>query len=211
MNKVYQNGIIDLLRHGSINAIPGLYGHTDIDVTETGWQQMQQSVFIDLQYHQVISSPLSRCYRFAEDYCQRHLVQLKTNPLLEEMNFGTWDGLTFEQLQQSHDGVQLQKFWDNPIDFPPPGGESLADFHDRVIRAWNELLIQSKGMQTLVVTHAGVIKMIMAHLLCINWQSGEYHQRLRIDYGSMTRIQICYDEDNIYPQIRFIGRSSPAM
>ena len=209
MNSSYQSAIIDLLRHGTIAGDPGLYGHTDIALSESGWRQMQQSVSIDLQYQQVLSSPLQRCLRFAKDYCRRHALQLTTDPMLQEMNFGTWDGHTFDQLQPRW--PELEKFWETPAEVTPPEGESLLGFKNRVEQAWQTLLQQCRGTQTLVVTHAGVIRMILAQLLSVDWQSADYYQRLRIDYGSITRIQILYTEDGIYPQIRFIGRPSPAI
>ncbi|TXH63834.1 MAG: histidine phosphatase [Tolumonas sp.] len=209
MNTHYQRAIIDLLRHGTIAGDPGLYGHTDIPVSESGWQQMQQSVNVDLQYQQVVSSPLQRCLRFAKDYSRRHTLQLHTEPLLQEMNFGEWDGRTFDQLQDRW--AELEAFWQTPALITPPGGESLAVFKERVNQGWLQLLQQCRGSQTLVVTHAGVIRMILGQLLCVDWQSAAYYQQLRIDYGSITRIQILYNEDKIYPQIRFIGRPSPAI
>lgn len=209
MNNPYHSATIDLLRHGSIAGNPGLYGHTDIPLSESGWQQMQQSVNVDLQYQQTICSPLQRCHRFAKDYSKKHSLDLKIEPLLQEMNFGIWDGHTFDQLQ--HCWPDLEQFWQAPAEITPPDGESLLVFHDRIALAWKMLLQQCRGTQSLVVTHAGVIRMILAQLLCVDWQAADYYQRLRIDYGSITRIQVLYTEDGIYPQIRFIGRSSPAI
>lgn len=209
MNSSYQSAIIDLLRHGTVAGEPGLYGHTDIALNESGLRQMQQSVSVDLQYQQVISSPLQRCHRFAKDYSQRHSLQLNTDHLLQEMNFGDWDGHSFDELQ--HCWPALENFWKTPAEVTPPEGESLLAFKTRVEQAWQTLLQQCRGTHTLIVTHAGVIRMILAQLLSVDWQSADYYQRLRIDYGSITRIQILYTEDGIYPQIRFIGRPSPAI
>lgn len=209
MNNGYQSATIDLLRHGTIAGDAGLYGHTDIPVTESGRLQMQQSVNIDLQYQQVISSPLQRCLHFAKDYSQRQTLNLKVEPLLQEMNFGVWDGQTFDQLQSCW--ADLERFWQSPATVIPPNGESLTAFHARVTQFWPQLLQQCRGTQSLVVTHGGVIRMILAQLLFVDWQSADYYQRLRIDYGSITRIHVLYTEDGIYPQIRFIGRPSPAI
>ena len=209
MNNVYQSATIDLLRHGTVAGDAGLYGHTDIPVTESGRLQMQQSVNVDLQYQQVISSPLQRCLRFAKEYSTRQALSLKVEPLLQEMNFGVWDGQTFDQLQSCW--TDLEQFWQSPATVTPPNGESLPAFHERVTQFWPQLLQQCRGTQSLVVTHAGVIRMILAQLLCVDWQSADYYQRLRIDYGSITRIQVLYTDDGIYPQIRFIGRPSPAI
>jgi len=207
MNNVYQNATIDLMRHGAVIGDTGLYGRTDIALSEQGWLQMQQSVNIDLQYQKVVSSPLQRCLRFAEAYSSKDNLNLTTEPLLQEMNFGLWDGYSFDQLQ--HCWADLEKFWQNPLKVTPPEGEALSEFHQRTMQAWDELLQLCRGSQALIVTHAGVIRMILAQLLHVDWTSAEYYQRMRIDYGSITRIQVLYTENNIYPQIRFIGRPSP--
>ncbi|WP_024870845.1 alpha-ribazole phosphatase family protein [Tolumonas lignilytica] len=209
MNSPYQSAIIDLLRHGSVAGDAGLYGHNDIALSEVGWQQMQQSVNVDLQYQQIFSSPLQRCQLFAQDYSQRHSIHLTIAPELKEMNFGSWDGLSFEQLQ--HCWADLEQFWKKPAEITPPNGESLMHFKNRITQQWEALLQQCKGSQTLVVTHAGVIRMILAQLLCVDWKSADYYQHMRIDYGSITRIQVLYTAEGIYPQIRFIGRPSPTI
>jgi alpha-ribazole phosphatase len=209
MSHSYQNAAIDLMRHGAVTGDAGLYGRTDIALSESGWQQMQQAVNIDLQYQQIISSPLQRCRFFAEAYSEKHNLNLHIEPLLQEMNFGLWDGHSFDQLQ--HCWIDLEKFWQNPVQVIPPDGEALVDFYARTRAAWNGLLQICRGTQTLVVAHAGVIRMILAQLLHVDWQSAEFYQRLRIDYGSITRIHVLYTEDNVYPQIRFIGRPSPVI
>lgn len=209
MNSTYQSATIDLLRHGAVAGEAGLYGHTDIPVSESGWQQMQQAVNIDLQYQQIISSPLQRCLRFAKDYSNRQSLSLKIEPLIQEMNFGLWDGKTFDQLQPCW--AELEQFWQSPSIVTPPDGESLSAFRERMTQIWPMLLKQCRGTQSLIVTHAGVIRMILAQLLSVDWKSADYYQHLRIDYGSITRIHVLYNEDKIYPQIRFIGRPSPAI
>lgn len=208
MNSVYQNAVIDLLRHGEVAGEKGLYGFADVAVSERGWQQMQLATNIDLQYQQVISSPLQRCLRFAKEFCRRRDLNLSIHSELKEMNFGLWDGLSFDQL--APEWSQLEAFWASPFDVTPPQGEPLATFHDRVGIAWQKLLLDCKNTHTLVVCHAGVIRMILAELLHVDWKAADFYQRLRIDYGSVTRIQVLYAPDGqSFPQIRFIGRPNP--
>lgn len=208
MSSGYQNALIDLMRHGAIAGEPGLYGWHDVPVNETGRLQMRQSTGIDLQYQQVYSSPLQRCHEFAREYCTRHNLLLQTHQALKEMNFGNWDGKTFPELQEQWS--QLEAFWANPANVTPPNGEALEVFRARINAVWAEIIEASRNTHTLVVTHAGVIRMILGELLHVDWRSPDFYQRLRIDYGSVTRISILYAPDGeIYPQIRFIGRPSP--
>ena len=207
MSSRYQNAMIDLLRHGAVDGEPGLYGWNDIPVSEIGRQQMLQSTAVDLQYQQVFSSPLQRCHYFAREFCTRHRLPLQTLPDLKEMHFGDWDGKTFAELNSQWDA--LENFWQKPAEITPPNGESLSDFRDRIAQVWRDIVFSSQNTHTLVVAHAGVIRMILGDLLHVDWTSPDFYQRLRIDYGSVTRINILYSDDGeIYPQIRFIGRPS---
>ena len=47
-------------------------------------------------------------------------------PLLREINFGQWEGLTFDQIEAAW-GEELSIWLDDPFHKSAPGGEILAD------------------------------------------------------------------------------------
>ena len=59
-------------------------------------------------------------------------------PHLSEMDFGAWDGVPFDDLES--DWPRLEQFWHRPFDVPPPGGETLAAFHQRITQAWQRVI-----------------------------------------------------------------------
>lgn len=186
--------IIDLVRHGKPDGAAALYGRTDIALSSLGWQQLQQTCQV-LAPSLVLTSPLRRCADFATDWAQQRQLPCRRVPLLQEFDFGEWDGIPFDTLlgeyRADDPGWQLlEAFGRTPATHTPPGSESLQDFHDRVVMGWQQLLAECAGEQVLLVCHAGVIRMILAHLLPVDWRDGRWFSALNIDYGSRTRIRM---------------------
>jgi alpha-ribazole phosphatase len=158
---------IDLLRHGETQGGSRFRGRSDDPLTATGWEQMWAAVD---QPHQegdwdaIIASPLARCADFARALSRRQDIPLTLDPRLAELDFGDWEGQTAADLLTT-DAEALGRFWADPLAHPPPGGEPLLVFQARVLAAWNELLRQDRGDRTLVVSHGGVIRIILCQVL----------------------------------------------
>jgi alpha-ribazole phosphatase len=183
--------IIDLLRHGEVEGKACFRGHTDEPLSKTGWQQMIEALD-KYQPENIICSPLKRCADFAQQLSEQHNTVAKKITDFKEINFGDWDGLTAEQIQKTHQ-QELNSFWTNPVENTPPNGESLIDFQKRIISAWEGLITQQKNKNILLITHGGVIKMIISHVLSI-----PLDKLLSIEtpLASMTRIRISFDDNN---------------
>ncbi len=149
---------ICLLRHGETHSGATFRGNTDDELTDSGWRQMRAGVVGLANIRLVFSSPLKRCLHFAEDYAKRQDLPLEIVPDIQEMGFGEWEGQTAEQIM-SADGQSLAAFWNDPASVTPPGGEPFVDFKSRVLDAWTRLVTHVK-VDTLVVTHAGPIRVI---------------------------------------------------
>ena len=80
------------------------------------------------------------------------------------MNFGDWEGKPLEVIE--HD-PELQRFWQNPAGVQPPQGEAFDDFQQRVLQTWQHWLKHDAevGKHYLMVTHGGVIRVLLAHFL----------------------------------------------
>ncbi|MDU0355965.1 alpha-ribazole phosphatase family protein [Paraglaciecola aquimarina] len=193
---------IDLLRHGQVDGPAALYGRTDINLSEYGLKQMHRQVQ-QLEFpDNIISSPLRRCKEFAEEMAVDHRLPLMIEPGFQECNFGAWDGIQFDD--KSQQWPLMSSFWQDPSANTPPQGESLHTFHTRVISAWHTLIAQYAEQYSLVVCHGGVIRQILAHLLPVDWQDGQWYSQLNIGYASLTRITIPAFE-GAQPIVNFIG------
>ncbi len=179
---------IDLIRHGEPVGGSGRYrGKIDDPLSDKGWRQMREAVADHCPWQAIVSSPLSRCAAFASELAQRHQLPLAFDERFMEIGFGEWEGLTKEQIV-AKDPDALQRFYNDPIIHRPAGAETLAEFQARVVAAWNQLLAEYVGQQLLLVGHAGVIRMVVRHLLdtplermfCINVPNAGI-TRIRVD------------------------------
>ncbi len=194
---------IDLLRHGDVAGGTKLLGQTDEPLSDLGWQQLRSTLTEkDLPWDKIVSSPMQRCLAFAEEIAQQFQLPLLINNAFQELDFGQWDGQLFSDLYDGDDTEQLIQFMQNPTSQTPPDGERYQDFELRVITAWRSLLISLHHDQIqhcLLVTHGGVIRTILSHVL--GFPSSNLF-RLDVPYASLSRIK---QYESYPPRLLFHG------
>lgn len=176
---------IDFIRHGEPLGGKRYRGQIDDPLSETGWQQMWQALGDAAPWQQIISSPLSRCRAFATALAERHGLPMTIDARLMEIGFGAWEGRTAEQLRVE-DPQQIERFYQDPVQARPKGAEALADFCARVIASYNDLTQSYQGQQVLVICHAGVMRVVVAHVLGAPMES---IYRIDVAYAAITRIR----------------------
>lgn len=206
---------IYLLRHGELVQTGILCGRTDIGLSDTGKQQLINATNRLPKISHCYSSPLIRCRDFAQEYCQKNELSLQVFAQLQEMNFGDWDGKTYQELWQtqgsSDDKIpSLGAFWQNPWQCLPPKGESMECFTQRVDQFWLELLAQlqqrstegSNSQNILVFSHGGVIRYLLAKVLQLPIPGNAHMTNLDVPYGALIHIQVFIDnEGNAWPKL----------
>ncbi|MFV5360245.1 histidine phosphatase family protein [Acinetobacter oleivorans] len=155
---------IDLLRHGESQYSHTLRGHLDDELTAKGWQQMQSTIeqVANQSWDVIISSSLKRCAYFAEQLAKTTQLPLLLNNDLKEMYFGDWEGVSTQQIYETSPEL-LANFWQKPSQYCPPRAETLMQFQTRVLKGFQELLVEMQNQNWqhgLVVTHGGVIKLL---------------------------------------------------
>ena len=106
--------------------------------------------------HRLYSSDLPRCAELARSLAKVWCCPVDVTPQIREMNFGDWEGRTYDELY-TKDGDRWQRWCENWQTQAPPNGESLEQFTQRV-KDW--LSEQSFTEPTLIVTHAGVLRVL---------------------------------------------------
>ncbi|AUH53306.1 histidine phosphatase family protein [Chromobacterium sp. ATCC 53434] len=155
---------LTLLRHGDIEHDGRLIGLTDLPLTELGHQQLARSwqrISNLAPVTSIASSPLQRCREFAVKQALSGSLTLKVDPRFAEMDFGHWDGQPLAELEQTHPG------WGGELAegrLSPPGGESFEQFRTRVLAGLADWMTEARGSHRLLVTHGGVITVLMAEL-----------------------------------------------
>ncbi|WP_458378511.1 alpha-ribazole phosphatase family protein [Pseudomonas chlororaphis] len=152
---------LDLLRHGETELGGGLRGSLDDALTDAGWQQMRAAVAGQGPWDRLVSSPLQRCARFAEELGARLALPVSLDPDLQELHFGAWEGQSAAALMAT-DAEALGRFWADPYAFTPPQGEPVLAFSERVLRAVERLQQRHAGERVLLVSHGGVMRLLLA-------------------------------------------------
>jgi len=175
-----------LVRHGQTdwNVIGRYMGWTDEALNEEGLRQAERLAQRLSQWpiSAVYSSPLKRAVRTAEIVARPHSVAVETIEELGEMRLGGWEGMFAGDIAAKY--PELWKTWrTNPGDFRMPGGESLGEVRERVVRAFGRIMDKSEGKMVLAVTHDAVVKLLVAHCLGV---SADIYRRLEVGNASIT-------------------------
>lgn len=160
---------------------------------------MRAAVGAHRPWNAIVSSTLSRCAEFASELTQRHALSLELDGRLMEIGFGEWEGCTAAEVT-AQDAALLQRFWLDPLNNMPPGAELMTAFRDRVIPAWDEILTRHCGKHILIVGHAGVIRMVVRHVLDMPLQRVF---RLAVPHAGITRIRIESEDGQTFPTLLF--------
>ncbi|WP_095060867.1 alpha-ribazole phosphatase family protein [Pseudomonas sp. Irchel s3f7] len=152
---------LDLLRHGETELGGGLRGSLDDALTDKGWAQMRAAVVEQRPWDRLVSSPLQRCARFAQELGAQLSVPVSLDKDLQELHFGDWEGQSAAVLMET-DAEGLGRFWADPYAFTPPQGEPVADFSRRVLTAVARLQVSYAGERVLLISHGGVMRLLLA-------------------------------------------------
>jgi broad specificity phosphatase PhoE len=137
-----------LTRHGSTprsDPEQHLGRRIDLELSEAGRAAAQAlgRRLEGVELARVISSPLRRARETAELVVPRAAVELDDR--LMEMDYGRWEGLTYEQIL-ARDG-DARRIWEaDPASLACPEGESGSDVARRV-RSWLEDVIEWAGAE----------------------------------------------------------------
>lgn len=118
--------------------------HIDISLSEAGRRQAKALArrLAGVRFDRVISSPLFRAQETAE-ILARGTGRIQTDPRLKEMDYGGWEGLTYEQIAE-RDGAARREWELAPDRLACPGGESGEDVARRVRSFLDDLLAEHK-------------------------------------------------------------------
>ncbi len=169
---------IELLRHGHTGQ-RSYRGQLDDPLSAQGWEQLRATA-ASATWDAVVSSTLQRCAAFATELAEQRGIPLRLDARLAEYHFGQWQGVPIEDIARDQ-GDALGRFWSDPVQYPPPGGEPFAEFRGRLAAALDQVVDEHAGRarRVLVVTHGGAIRA----LRCIAEQR---------PFGQMVEIEVAH-------------------
>jgi len=156
-----------LLRHGQTQmSVQKRYaGRTDAPLTDTGVQQAAAAAkrLAQAGIAAIVSSPLQRTVRTAEEVSAATGVPVVTDDGFRETDFGAWEGLTFAEVRERWPSEMTAWLADPSV--APPGGESFAQVSERVTAALHRVLAERADRTVLIVSHVTPIKTLVAAAL----------------------------------------------
>lgn len=175
-----------LVRHGEpAGDVRGrCYGALDIELSPAGRSQMER-VAKHLEPEPltaIYASPLHRATESARILASHHPCGYGEDTGLCEVNFGDFEGLAYDEIAASHPEIYRQ-WMDAPTEVQFPNGEGFAEMRLRVLQAFEAILRHREGQTVAIVTHGGVIRILIASALQM---PDQYLFRLAQDYAAMN-------------------------
>jgi alpha-ribazole phosphatase len=190
-----------LLRHAQHAAAEThtFIGSTDNELSEEGQQQAASMDAFLRPYHpeRCFCSPLKRCIETIRTFAA---IPVEINPDLREIDFGHWEGKTFDQiLEMDLEAVNRWSRLDPEFSFP--GGERFNDFLVRIEHVATALA-SCPEKTILVVTHAGIIRALICYFLGL---SPRNYLLFNIRFGSLAILELFGDKGvlaglNLFPR-----------
>src|ERR1700759_3200545 len=153
-----------LLRHGPTewNAAGRIQGHTDIPLSDAGLAKMA-ALRLPLAVRRVYASPMLRARQTAEALGLPGPIY---DARLMEQNWGSWEGLTRDEIFARDGTDAFIKAGSNQGEaFRPGGGESTGELHARVACFLKDAA-RVEG-DAVAVAHLGVLR--AAYTLATGW------------------------------------------
>ncbi|MGY6030441.1 adenosylcobalamin/alpha-ribazole phosphatase [Phytobacter sp. AG2a] len=179
-----------LIRHGETDAnVAGLYsGHSPTPLTAKGVSQAHtlHRLLREVPFDQVLCSELERAQHTARLALHARDIPTHTTPLLNEMFFGDWEMRHHRDLtrEDPESYAAWCTDWQNAV---PTNGEGFQAFSARVQRFIAQLPTWSASENILIVSHQGVLSLLIATLLKMP-ASSLWH--FRVDQGTWSVIDI---------------------
>ena len=156
------------IRHGETdwNRQQRFQGQIDVPLNAGGRAQAERlaarlaATPVDALY----TSDLQRARETARALERVWGVRAQSLPALREQSFGILEGLEVSAVPTLHPAL-WEQWLAHQADFALPGGESLRQFHDRVIAGVHGLAERHPGASVAVVTHGGVLDMLWRNAL----------------------------------------------
>ncbi|MBO8163732.1 MAG: histidine phosphatase family protein [Brevibacillus sp.] len=152
--------ILYLIRHGETgwNRLKRIQGHSDLPLTAVGERQADclAARFAGRPLSIVYSSDLKRAYETARRLADMAGLEVRTTPDLRERNYGEWEGLTYQEIEERY-GTAVR-------DEAKYGIEPFEAMQRRAKTCLTSIAENHPDQMVAVVSHGGLINAFL-HLV----------------------------------------------
>ncbi len=156
-----------LLRHGETdwNAERRAQGHDGPGLNAAGIAQARAAAesLRGQPLAAIYSSDLERALDTAYIVAKALGLPVTPDPRLRERHNGLWQGRLFAEIDAEDPGRRA-RWWADPLDAAPPGGESLRQVLERISPALDDIAARHPAERVLVVTHGGAMGVLRCAL-----------------------------------------------
>ncbi len=202
--------VLFLIRHGhTVNGEERRYkGHIDVELSQRGVRQMERlaEALRGVGLKEVYCSDLKRARRSAEIIAGAAGRRPVVLPSLRERSFGRWEGMSFDEISRAYP-EEFRRWKEDPLSFSPPGGESTLEVRDRVLEAFQSIAERHRGDEVAVVSHGGVNRVVLCHLMGISLQN---IFRIEQDYGCLNVVELTADGFPVVKLLNWSGEGVPS-
>lgn len=150
------------IRHGQTeeNALKQYISYTNAPLNQVGMKQAQSLIqkLKKVPVDRIYSSDLLRCLETVREFATDRNVSVIPNSFLRELNFGQWEGKTYEEIM----ALNMEKgtaWYNDPFSVSPPDGETLVQLGNRVDQFVKKIITESKKGETVaLISHGGPIR-----------------------------------------------------
>ncbi|PWN59788.1 alpha-ribazole phosphatase family protein [Chryseobacterium viscerum] len=173
---------IHLIRHTAVENPENLcYGFAEIPLRKEYAQDFKE-INLNNDYDFIVSSPSQRCHFLADYFRLNYIIDER----IREMNFGNWELQKWTDISEE----EINPWYKDFLNVKASGGENLLEMQVRVLSFWKELTQKKDIKKVLVITHAGVIRLILQAVLQFPLEN---MFTIQIDYGKKVIIDINED------------------
>jgi len=160
--------VLWLLRHPEpeASARGSCYGSLDVGLSPHGTRQAQSvaDALVKQPVAAIYTSPRQRCTQAARILAVGRHCPMETMPALRELDFGEFEGRSYDEIARMYPDV-YREWMERPTETQIPGGEGFREMCARVLAATQDLRSRHTGQSVALVTHGGVIRIILADAL----------------------------------------------
>ncbi len=187
------------VRHGRTawNAERRFQGQTDIPLDDEGLAQAQAlAVYLRPErFDLAVTSDLMRARVTAETICRGRDIELEISAELREMRFGSWEGLTWDEIVQRWPKLDAADE-KSPRRYTAEGGESWEQLCARIETELRRITARMvPDGRALIVCHAGVLHAIVHGVSgATERAAGETGLGIKFVPGGILRVRGSFDD-----------------
>lgn len=177
-----------LIRHGDHDWLPkGIAGRIPgVHLNARGKEQVERlaSRLATVNFDAIFSSPLERAMESAEPTARAKGMEVVIAPEMIELDFGEWNGATFDRLHADPRWAEWNKFRSV---VRMPGGEAMSEVQGRVVTFLERVHAQNPTGVFAVFSHGDTIRSGLCYFLGMPL---DLLPRVEVEPASLSIVQL---------------------